>query len=133
MSNKVVEQKEKVAVITLGCEKNTVDSEVISGMLDKRGVRLESDAEHADTVIINTCGFIDVAKKESIDAILQAIELKRQGAIKKVYVAGCLSERYYSDLKDELPEVDRFFGTQDFDSILKAVIPGSEEDRRLNL
>src|SRR5258706_12306984 len=97
-----------VAVITLGGEKNTVDSEVIEGMLSKRGLRLSRDAEKAGTVIINTCGFIDVAKKESIDAILGAAELKKQGRIKNLYVAGCLSERYRSELEKELPGVDQF-------------------------
>jgi ribosomal protein S12 methylthiotransferase len=111
----------KIAVITLGCEKNTVDSEVIGGMLARRGFRLERDAERADTVIVNTCGFIDHAKKESIGAILEAVELKKQGAIRELYVAGCLSERYRSELESEIPEVDRFFGTQDFERILKTL------------
>jgi ribosomal protein S12 methylthiotransferase len=74
-------------------------------------------------VIINTCGFIDHAKKESISAILEAVELKNQGAIRELYVAGCLSERYRSELESEMPEVDRFFGTQDFEQILHTVIP----------
>ena len=123
----------KVSVITLGCEKNTVDSEVIGGMLSRRGVLLTADAEQADTVIINTCGFIDHAKKESIGAILEAIELKKQGLIKKVYVAGCLSERYRSELEAEMPEVDRFFGTQDFEQILGAIVPEMKFDLKLNL
>jgi ribosomal protein S12 methylthiotransferase len=114
----------RVSVVTLGCEKNTVDSEVIMGMLSRRGLRLEEDAEQADTIIINTCGFIDVAKKESVQAILEAVELKKQGIIRNVYVAGCLSERYRSDLEKELPEVDRFFGTQDFERILGEIAPG---------
>jgi ribosomal protein S12 methylthiotransferase len=116
----------KVAVITLGCEKNTVDSEVIGGMLSRRGVSLSDDAERAETVIINTCGFIDVAKKESIGAILEAIELKKQGIIRNVFVAGCLSERYRAELEAEMPEVDRFFGTQDFEQILKTIVPMDE-------
>ncbi|HET6401594.1 MAG TPA: 30S ribosomal protein S12 methylthiotransferase RimO [Candidatus Kapabacteria bacterium] len=123
----------KVAVVTLGCEKNTVDSEVIGGMLARRGVRMEEDAERAETVIINTCGFIDHAKKESIGAILEALELKKQGVVRKVYVAGCLSERYRSELEMELPEVDRFFGTQDFESILSSIIPDATFDFKHNL
>jgi ribosomal protein S12 methylthiotransferase len=115
----------RVAVITLGCEKNTVDSEVIGGMLSRRGVRLSPDASRAETVIVNTCGFIDHAKKESIGAILEALELKRQGVVRNVYVAGCLSERYRAELETELPEVDRFFGTQDFEQILNAVLPAA--------
>ncbi len=110
--------QKKVAVITLGCEKNTVDSEVIGGMLARRGFQLETDASRAETVIVNTCGFIDHAKKESIGAILEAVELKKQGTIRELYVAGCLSERYRSELESEIPEVDRFFGTQDFEQIL---------------
>ena len=134
-----MEQKEKtasrgtVSVITLGCEKNTVDSEVIGGMLSRRGVTLVSEAEHADTVIVNTCGFIDHAKKESIGAILEAIELKKRGVIRNLYVAGCLSERYRSELESEMPEVDRFFGTQDFERILGEVIPESTIDLKYDL
>jgi ribosomal protein S12 methylthiotransferase len=123
----------KVSVITLGCEKNTVDSEVIGGMLSRRGIGLCSDATDADTVIINTCGFIDHAKKESISAILEAIELKKQGAIRNLYVAGCLSERYRSELEAEMHEVDRFFGTQDFEQILRAIVPEARFDLKLNL
>ncbi len=115
----------RVSIVTLGCEKNTVDSEVIGGMLSRRNIALASSPEEADTVIINTCGFIDHAKKESISTILEAIELKKQGVIGTLYVAGCLSERYRSELQAEMPEVDRFFGTQDFEEILHEVIPES--------
>jgi ribosomal protein S12 methylthiotransferase len=122
-------------VITLGCEKNTVDSEVIGGMLSRRGVQLEPNAARASTIIINTCGFIDHAKKESIGAILEAIELKQSASsvVREVFVAGCLSERYRSELQSEMPEVDRFFGTQDFEQILSAVIPESTIDLKYNL
>lgn len=116
---------EKVSVITLGCEKNTVDSEIILGGLRSRGLQLEDDPERSDTVILNTCGFIDNAKQQSINSILEAIELKKAGVIKKVIVAGCLSERYRSELLQEMPEVDGFYGTQDFENVLNAVIPGS--------
>ncbi len=124
-----------MAVITLGCEKNTVDSEVIGGMLSRRGVRMVTDASGADTIILNTCGFIDHAKKESIGAILEAIELKQSStsAVREVFVAGCLSERYRSELQAELPEVDRFFGTQDFEQILSAVLPNTPIDLKYNL
>src|ERR1035441_660193 len=132
-NGRVAEATSKVCIVTLGCEKNTVDSEVIGGMLSRRGVSLSDDAERAETVIINTCGFIDVAKKESIGAILEAIELKKQGVIRNVFVAGCLSERYRSELESEMPEVDRFFGTQDFEQILKTVLPASEPDLKRNL
>jgi len=131
MPETIATASSNVSVVTLGCEKNTVDSEVIMGMLSRRGMRLEQDAERADTVIINTCGFIDVAKKESIGAILEAIELKKQGVLKHVYVAGCLSERYRSELEVEMPEDDRFFGTQDFERILEEVGSKNTNDENL--
>jgi ribosomal protein S12 methylthiotransferase len=129
----IVRNREKVSVITLGCEKNTVDSEVILGNLTKSGFQIENDADASDTVIINTCGFIDVAKQESINAILEALELKKQGVVKNVFVAGCLSERYRSELEVELPDVDKFFGTQDFESIMRTLAPGETLDLKANL
>jgi ribosomal protein S12 methylthiotransferase len=126
------EQKQKVSVITLGCEKNTVDSEILMGGFVKRGLLLENDAERADVVVLNTCGFIDNAKQESINAILEAIELKKAGVIKKVVVSGCLSERYRSELQTEMPEVDAFFGTQDFENVIKNV-SGDPTDLKYNL
>jgi ribosomal protein S12 methylthiotransferase len=126
-----------VAVVTLGCEKNTVDSEVLMGKLRRRGLRLVADPEGAETIIVNTCGFIDHAKKESIDAILEAVELKRSASAAKmaaprVLVAGCLSERYRSDLEVEIPEVDAFFGTQDFERIVSS-FGGEDFDPKLDL
>ncbi len=121
----------RVAVITLGCEKNTVDSEVIAGMLSARGVPLTEDAAQAERVILNTCGFIDHAKRESVGAILEALELKKTGAVREVFVSGCFSERYRSELEAELPEVDAFFGTQDFEAILARLLP--ERDPGLDL
>jgi ribosomal protein S12 methylthiotransferase len=116
---------QKVSVVTLGCEKNTVDTEELLGRLRHSGHELVGEAEQAETIILNTCGFIGHAKKESIDAILEAGELKReaaaQGRTVRVMVAGCLSERYRSELEAEMPEVDGFFGTQDFDNILRQV------------
>ncbi len=121
-----------VSVVTLGCEKNTVDSEVLMGHLRRRGLTLVADPEDAETIIVNTCGFIDHAKKESIDAILEATELKRaaagDGRVTRVLVAGCLSERYRSDLEVEIPEVDGFFGTQDFERILSVMSGGRSSD-----
>jgi ribosomal protein S12 methylthiotransferase len=128
----VVEKQQKVSVITLGCEKNTVDSEILMGGFAKRGFLLEDDAEHADVVVLNTCGFIDNAKQESINAILEAIELKKAGVIKRVVVSGCLSERYRAELQKEMPEVDAFFGTQDFENVIKNVT-GKEDDLQHNL
>jgi ribosomal protein S12 methylthiotransferase len=111
--------KDKVSVITLGCSKNTVDSERLMNQIQLNNCKLIDDPEIADTVIINTCGFIEAAKQESIDTILNAVSLKKQGKIKKVIVAGCLSERYMKDLESEIPNVDRYFGTEDYEGIIK--------------
>jgi len=113
-------KKEKVSVITLGCSKNTVDSERLLSQLKMNNMRIVDDPSKADTVIINTCGFIEAAKQESINTILEAAEMKKQGNINKVIVAGCLSKRYSEDLKTEIPEVDGFFGTEDYEGILKS-------------
>jgi len=112
--------KRRVNVITLGCSKNLVDSEVLMGELSQLGfdVKHESDEEQ-DIVIINTCGFIESAKQESIETILQFAQAKEKGLIEKLYVTGCLSERYKDELKKEIPEVDAFFGTRDLPKILK--------------
>jgi len=115
-----MKKKEKVSVITLGCSKNTVDSERLLSQLKLNNIKIVSDPAKADTVIINTCGFIEAAKEESINTILEAAEMKKQGSINKVIVAGCLSKRYSEDLKTEIPEVDGFFGTEDYEGILKS-------------
>ena len=114
-----MENNDKVSVITLGCSKNNVDSERLMNQIKVNHRRLVSDPDEADTIIINTCGFIEAAKQESIDTILNAVSLKKQGKIKKVIVAGCLSERYMKDLVVEIPEVDRYFGTEDYEGIIK--------------
>src|SRR5437762_11359683 len=103
----------KVGFISLGCPKNLVDSEVMMGQLQQSGYQITSDAEEADTVVVNTCGFIDSAKQESIDAILEAARLKTEGKAKRWVVAGCLVERYRAELKAEMPEVDAFIGTNE--------------------
>jgi ribosomal protein S12 methylthiotransferase len=113
----------RVSLVTLGCEKNTVDSETLMGGLRHNGVRLVKDPSQSDIIILNTCGFIESAKRESINSILEAVEMKRVGNVKEVYVAGCLSERYRSELEAEIPGVDRFFGTEDFERIIKTVVP----------
>lgn len=132
MSMESAEKQQRVSVITLGCEKNTVDSEILMGGFKSRGMLLEDDAERSDVVVLNTCGFIDNAKQESINAILEAIELKKAGIIKKVIVSGCLSERYRSELQAEMPEVDAFFGTQDFESVITSAV-GSPDHLKRNL
>jgi ribosomal protein S12 methylthiotransferase len=114
-------KKDKVNIITLGCSKNLVDSEVLSGQLSANDI----DVVHENTkldhniVVVNTCGFIDKAKEESINTILDQVELKRRGKLDKVYVTGCLSERYRGDLEAEMPEVDAWFGTMELPLILK--------------
>ena len=121
MKTKDKEQKNNINVITLGCSKNTYDSEILMGQLKNNGavVNHESDDESSDIVIINTCGFIENAKQESIDTILQQVENKKNGLIKKVYVTGCLSERYKEDLQNEISEVDKFFGTNNLKELLE--------------
>ncbi len=114
-------QKDKVNIITLGCSKNLVDSEVLSGQLTANKINVVHENKKLDhnIVVINTCGFIDKAKEESINTILDQLELKRRGELDKVYVTGCLSERYRSDLELEMPEVDAWFGTLELPMILK--------------
>ena len=111
---------DKINVVTLGCSKNLVDSENLITQL--RGndyeVTHESERNDADIAVINTCGFIDLAKQESIDAIIQHVELKKAGLLKKVYVTGCLSQRYRDDLALEIPEVDAWFGTLEMPALL---------------
>ncbi|MCO5292123.1 MAG: 30S ribosomal protein S12 methylthiotransferase RimO [Chitinophagaceae bacterium] len=114
-------KKDKVNIITLGCSKNMVDSEVLSGQLRANDIDVvhENRKNDHNIVVINTCGFIDKAKEESINTILEQAELKKRGRIDKLYVTGCLSERYKRNLEDEIPEVDAFFGTMELPAILK--------------
>ncbi len=116
-------KKNKVNVITLGCSKNIVDSEVLMGQLkaNKFDVEHESDKDDAGIVIINTCGFIDNAKQESIDTIIRYANAKKAGEVNKVYVTGCLSERYKPELEKEIPDVDGYFGTRDLPRLLKTL------------
>ncbi|HKG15542.1 MAG TPA: 30S ribosomal protein S12 methylthiotransferase RimO [Pyrinomonadaceae bacterium] len=109
----------KVGFISLGCPKNLVDSEVMMGELAREGYEITRDASEADTLVVNTCGFIDAAKKESIDAILEAARLKSEGKCKRLVVAGCLVERYRDELRAEIPEVDAFIGTSQVGDITK--------------
>lgn len=113
--------KDKVNIITLGCSKNMVDSEVLSGQLAANGIDVKHEQEKLDhnIVVVNTCGFIDKAKEESVNTILEQVELKKEGKLEKVYVTGCLSERYRGDLSAEIPEVDAWFGTMELPLILK--------------
>ena len=116
-------KKNKVNVVTLGCSKNLVDSEVLMGQLkaNKFEVEHEGYGDDHQIVIINTCGFVDNAKQESIDTILRYVKAKKEGAVEKLYVTGCLSERYKKDLEKEIPEVDAYFGTRELPKILKTL------------
>ena len=116
-------KKNKINVITLGCSKNVYDSEVLMGQLsaNKIAVEHESENDDANIVVVNTCGFIDNAKEESINTILEQVERKEAGDIDKLYVMGCLSERYKPDLEKEITNVDQYFGTTDLPILLKAL------------
>ena len=111
--------KQKVNFVSLGCAKALVDTEKLLGALKNTNFDIISDPESADSIVINTCGFIDFARQESIDTILQAAELKNKGKLKKLIVMGCLSERYPKELSKEIPEVDYFFGSNDHTKIMQ--------------
>ena len=113
----------KINVITLGCSKNTVDSEHLMAQLAAAGYSVVFDSERtdADVVVINTCGFIGDAKQESIEMILSAVAAKQEGRIERLFVVGCLSERYADELREEIPEVDEYFGAKDWADIVKAL------------
>ncbi|HKB65174.1 MAG TPA: 30S ribosomal protein S12 methylthiotransferase RimO [Pyrinomonadaceae bacterium] len=113
----------KIGFISLGCPKNLVDSEVMMGQLKQKGYEITADAAEADTVVVNTCGFIESAKQESIETILEAARLKTDGKATRLIVAGCLVERYRNELKAEIPEVDAFIGTSQINDILAVCDP----------
>lgn len=111
----------KVHITTLGCSKNTVDSEVLMGQLHHNDFQVIDAPEDSDVIIVNTCGFIQSAKEESIQAILEALELKQADPAKKVFVAGCLTQRYKPEIEKEMPDVDAVFGTEDYKAIIEAL------------
>jgi ribosomal protein S12 methylthiotransferase len=111
------QNSKRVAMVTLGCPKNQVDSEVLAGQLMQGGMTLVGDMEEADMILINTCGFIEEAKKESIASILEAVSLKENGRDMKVYVWGCLSERYPDQIRKEIPEADGYFGVEPYEDV----------------
>ncbi|HAT70468.1 30S ribosomal protein S12 methylthiotransferase RimO [Croceibacter atlanticus] len=113
-------KKNKINVITLGCSKNVYDSEVLMGQLKANNKDVVHE-EEGNVVVINTCGFIDNAKEQSVNTILDAVKQKEEGIIDKVFVTGCLSERYKPDLQKDIPEVDQYFGTTELPSLLKAL------------
>jgi ribosomal protein S12 methylthiotransferase len=110
----------RIGMVSLGCPKNLVDSEVMMGVLRRHGFALTTDAEDADVIVVNTCGFIDAAKQESVDTILEMAELKKTGKLEKLVVAGCLVERYRDDLRREIPEIDAVLGTSQLERIAEA-------------
>ena len=111
----------KVNIISLGCAKNLVDSEILLGGLNKSDLVITKEPEDAESIIINTCGFLDIAREESIDTILQAAELKKTGNLKELVVMGCLSERFPDEISKEIPEVDRIFGSNDHRQIVSFI------------
>ena len=114
-------RRDKVNIITLGCSKNMVDSEVLSGQLRANGIDVahETVKKGSNIVVVNTCGFIDKAREESVNTILEQVALKKEGSLDKVYVTGCLSQRYRDDLEKEIPEVDAWYGTMEMPLLLK--------------
>lgn len=114
-------KKNKVNVVTLGCSKNLVDSEVLMAQLRANNYDVKHESGDAPVVVINTCGFIDNAKQESIDTILRYVDAKQAGKVEKVYVTGCLSQRYRPELEKEIPQVDGYFGTRDLPRLLKTL------------
>lgn len=113
-------KKNKINVVTLGCSKNVYDSEVLMGQLKANGKEVVHEQE-GNIVVINTCGFIDNAKEESVNTILEFVDKKQQGLVDKVFVTGCLSERYKPDLQKEIPDVDQYFGTTELPQLLKVL------------
>ena len=104
----------KVGAVSLGCSKNAVDTEIMLGELSRLGFTVGADADDAEIIIVNTCGFIESAKQDSLDAILEMAQYKKSGACRLLVVTGCLSQRYPKELREELPEVDLFWGVKDY-------------------
>jgi len=111
--------KQKVHVITMGCAKNVVDSEKLMAQLKLSNIEITPSLDDADIAVINTCGFIEAAKQESVDMIIENVRRKASGKLKRVYAMGCLTERYMVDMQKEIPEVDRFFGSNEMQNVLK--------------
>ena len=117
MKNKLQNRK-SVNLISLGCAKNLVDSEILLGGINQTNLDIVQNPEDADTIIVNTCGFLDIAREESVNTILEAAELKNTGNLQELVVMGCLSERYPNEIKEEIPEIDRIFGSNDHRQIV---------------
>lgn len=117
----------KIYLVSLGCDKNTVDSEVMLGLLDKEGYEITNDVEEADVAVVNTCCFIGDAKEESIDTIIELGELKKEGSLQGIIAVGCLAQRYHEEIEKELPEIDVIVGTTAYDKIVQAVLSIEEK------
>ena len=111
----------KLLFVSLGCDKNLVDSEYMLGMLEKAGIEITDDENDADIIVVNTCCFINDAKEESVNTILEMAQLKTEGKCKALLVTGCLAERYREEIETEIPEVDAILGTNSYDDIVNAV------------
>ncbi|HAE86441.1 TPA: 30S ribosomal protein S12 methylthiotransferase RimO, partial [Candidatus Marinimicrobia bacterium] len=109
----------QIHLITMGCSKNLVDSEVLKGGLEKAGLELTPDPLEADTIIINTCGFIEEAREENIDVTLAVAELKKTGKLQQLILIGCLSQIYERELREAIPEVDAFFGVDKMQEVIR--------------
>jgi ribosomal protein S12 methylthiotransferase len=119
-----------VALVTLGCARNEVDSEELAGQLEAGGFRLVEDPADAETVVVNTCGFVEAAKKDSVDTLLAAADLKDSGTTKAVVAVGCLAERYGNELADSLPEADAVLGFDAYPDIadrLRSILAGTQQ------
>src|SRR6266850_197136 len=117
----------KIGLISLGCPKNLVDSEVMLGLAQQAGHQLTRDADEADVLVVNTCAFIDKAKQESIDTILEMAEHKKTGRCRRLVVTGCMAERYRDELRAQIPEIDAVLGTGEVEQIIDAL--GNESER----
>jgi ribosomal protein S12 methylthiotransferase len=118
---KVSGEGKTVGLVSLGCPKNLVDSEVMIGRLKQAGYTVSNDVQNADVIVVNTCAFIDRAKQESVDTILEMAREKETGRAKRLVVTGCLAQRYDADIRKEIPEIDATLGTGQIDEIVKAV------------
>ncbi|MBA65508.1 MAG: 30S ribosomal protein S12 methylthiotransferase RimO [Candidatus Marinimicrobia bacterium] len=127
MKNRIINKKQ-VNIISLGCAKNLVDSEILLGGLKQTNIDIAKYPEDAETIIVNTCGFLDIAREESVNTILEAAELKKTGNLKELVVMGCLSERYPNQIKEEIPEIDQIFGSNDHQQIV-SFLTGKEFSR----
>ncbi|MCX7834405.1 MAG: 30S ribosomal protein S12 methylthiotransferase RimO [Ignavibacteria bacterium] len=129
----MIKKEQKIKIITLGCHKNFVDSEQLATLIENKKAKIIHSGQYADVLIINTCGFIEDAKKESLEEIFKAIEAKKEGKIKKIFVIGCLSQRYKKELKQQIPEIDNFFGVTSREKNLKEIIKSLNLEYRENL